>query len=100
MDNFDVAVRVEGPGRLVVEWPVRLEPAAHAAARDLILKVHGVDGVSSTVYREVVSVASHITLAELAAQDIANALLDDSAQFFKCWRGLGYADITVSTSLW
>ena len=100
MDNFWVVVRVENDRLVHVEWPERVSKETHRAARELILKLTGVDGVDSTQYREVVQVASHVLGAAGVAQDIANVLLDDSGAFSREWRAVGYADISVTTSSW
>lgn len=100
MDDQEVVIRVESATRVNVEWPYRLNDTLHAAARELIQGVHGVDAVQSTRYREVVQIASHVTSAEMAAQDIANALLDDSGAFQRNWRNCGYDEIAVAVRRW
>lgn len=100
MDEFEVILRVENPQRVIVEWPERMGEEFHRLARELILGVAGVDGVASTVYREVVQVAPHMAVADVVAQDLANALLDDSGAFYSKWRSLGYTEICTSVRRW
>jgi hypothetical protein len=100
VNSFDVAIRVDGSGRLNVEWPIRLTDQSHQAARELILKIDGVDVVASTQYREIVHLAPHVTIADVAAQEVANVLLDDSGAFQRVWRGLGYDELNVSVLRW
>lgn len=100
MDEFEVVLRVENPQRVIVEWPERMGDEFHRLARELILGVSGVDAVGSTVYREVVQVAPHVAVAEVVAQDLANAFLDDSGAFYGKWRALGYREICTSVQRW
>ena len=98
--ELEVILRVENAQRVVVEWPCRIPAALHQQAHRVIQQVPGVDGVAATVYREIVQVAPHVSLAEVVAQDIANALLDDSGAFYRTWRELGYSEIVVSVRRW
>lgn len=99
-NDFDVSIRVEGSSRINVEWPIRLTESSHQVARELLLKVDGVDVVASTQYREIVQLAPHVTIADLAAQEVADALQNDSGAFQRIWRGLGYDAINVSVLRW
>lgn len=99
-NSFEATVRVDGPSRLTVEWPLRLTEQSHNIARGLIGNVHGVDMVASTQYREIVQLAPHVTISAQAAQEVADALQNDSGDFKRIWRGLGYDDINVSVLRW
>jgi hypothetical protein len=48
----------------------------------------------------VVQIAPHVAVAEVVAQEVANALLDDSGAFYRAWRAYGYSDISVQVRRW